>query len=150
MQHSFDDIAAEAKNGTKATNKAIKLVLDYVHSNPDAEIIFRASDMILNADSDADYLVARNARSRAGGYHYCGSKDGKLFNGAFYTLEKIIKSVMESAMEAKKLQDMGHPQPPTPICTNNSSACGIINGTMKIKTIQKYRHAMQLAQGQSG
>lgn len=149
MQNTLNDVAADAKNGTKATNKAIKHFLDYAHNNPDAENIFRASDMILNANSDAAYLVARNARSRAGGYHYCGSKDGKLFNGAFYSFAKIIKSVMASAMEAKiaalfinaqklvkyrqTLQDIGHPQPPTPICTDNLSACGIINGTMKQK-----------------
>ena len=31
------------------------------------------------------------------------------------------------------LEDMGHPQPPTLIRTDNKTACGIINGTMKQK-----------------
>ena len=33
----------------------------------------------------------------------------------------------------QKVLEMGHPQPPTPIQTNNLSTCGIINGTMKQK-----------------
>ena len=72
-----------------------------------------------------------------------------VFNGAFYVLANIIKNVMTSAMEAeidalyenaKKviefrqvLTDMGHPQPPTLIRTDNKTACGILHGTMKQK-----------------
>eukprot|EP00957_Ditylum_brightwellii_P171940 13090567-Ditylum_brightwellii.AAC.1 len=29
------------------------------------------------------------------------------------------------------LEEMGHVQPPTPIMTDNSTACGTINGTVK-------------------
>eukprot|EP00957_Ditylum_brightwellii_P158830 12089468-Ditylum_brightwellii.AAC.1 len=29
------------------------------------------------------------------------------------------------------LTEMGHPQPPTPVLTDNSTACGIINTTVK-------------------
>ena len=83
MQHALNDIAADASNGTNATEAAITHFLDYSHINPDTKLIFQASDMILSADSDAAYLVAKNARSRASGYHYCGSRDGTLFNGAF-------------------------------------------------------------------
>ena len=100
IKHSLNDIAADASNGTKATNKGIKNFIDYSHSNPDAKLIFRASDMILSTDSNASYLVAKNSHSQAGGYHYCESNDGKLFNGIFCTLAKISKSVMASAMEA--------------------------------------------------
>ena len=83
--------------------------------------------MILRIDSDAAYLVRPEARSRAGGYHYLGSKDGTLFNGPILVLAKIIKNVMASAAEAEVagiylnateavserncLIEMGHPQP---------------------------------------
>ena len=40
------------------------------HINPNAVIKYSASDMILRLDSDAAYLVAPEARSRAGGYHW--------------------------------------------------------------------------------
>ena len=35
--------------------------MDYAASNSEAEIIYRASEMVLCADSDAAYLVAKNA-----------------------------------------------------------------------------------------
>ena len=60
--------------------------LNYCATNPDASIIFRRSDMILTLDSGACYLNAPKATSRAGGYHYSGNGDGKLFNGPIYIL----------------------------------------------------------------
>eukprot|EP00957_Ditylum_brightwellii_P159910 12172107-Ditylum_brightwellii.AAC.1 len=36
------------------------------------------------------------------------------------------------------LEEMGHVQPPTPIMANNSTACGIINKTVK----QRRTHAI--------
>eukprot|EP00957_Ditylum_brightwellii_P156746 11930471-Ditylum_brightwellii.AAC.2 len=38
------------------------------------------------------------------------------------------------------LQEMGHPQPPTPVMTDNSTACGIINNTVK----QQCTHAIDM------
>ena len=135
MQHAINDIGISASKATTTTEKAVQQFLNYAYYNPDAEIIFRASDMILMADSDAAYLVAPQARSRAGGYHFLGSKDNTMFNGAFYVLARVIKNVMASVMEAKlaalyenaqkiiifqrTLIDMGHPKPPTDIHTDN-------------------------------
>ena len=149
MQHAINDIGITAAKATSTTEKAVQHFLNYAHSNPDAEIIYRASDMILHADSDASYLVAPNARSRAGGYHYLGTKDHSLFNGGIYVLAKVIKNVMGSAMEAEiaalyenaqkiieyrqTLEEMGHKQPPTLIRTDNRTACGIVTGTMRQK-----------------
>ena len=53
--------------------------------------------MQLKIDVDAAFLVAKRARSRAGGYHYLGNFDETLFNGPIYVLAKIIKAVMGSA-----------------------------------------------------
>jgi hypothetical protein len=105
--------------------------------------------MILRIDLDAAYLVCLKARSRAGGYPYLGSKDGTLFNGPILVLAKIIKNVMASAAKAEVagiymnaqlavdyrncLIEMGRPQPPTPIRTDNTTARGIITGTIKQK-----------------
>jgi hypothetical protein len=68
-----------------------------------------------------------------------------------FTLEKveIIKHVMSSATEAETgalfingkeaiplrqtLIELNHPQPPTPIQTDNSTATGIVNKTVKLK-----------------
>ena len=149
MLHAINDIATATMNGTEQTLAAATYFLNYAASNPDGEIIYRASDMILKIDSDAAYLVCPKARSRAGGFHYLSSKDGTLFNGPIMVLAKIIKNVMASAAEAEVagifmnaqlaigyrncLIEMGHPQPPTQIRTDNTTARGIITGTIKQK-----------------
>jgi hypothetical protein len=105
--------------------------------------------MLLKIHSDAAYLVRPEARSRAGGFHYLGNKDDTLFNGPILVLAKIIKNVMASSAEAEVagiylnaqeavsericLIKMRHPQPPTPITTDNTTARGIIIGTVKQK-----------------
>jgi hypothetical protein len=70
-------------------------------------------------------------------------------NGAVYNKASIIKAVMSSAAEAEIgllytnarkgveerniLEEMGHPQPPTPVQTDNSTADGIINSRVQPK-----------------
>ena len=57
MLHAIGDIASNTSKATTTTQKAVQYFLDYANSNPDAEILYRASDMILQTDSDAAYLV---------------------------------------------------------------------------------------------
>ena len=57
--------------------------------------------MILAVDSDAACLVAPEARSRAGGFHHLGNRDGSMLNGSVAVIAKIIKNVMASAAEAE-------------------------------------------------
>ena len=87
--------------------------------------------MILNIDSNAAYLVASKARSRASGFYYMGNKNKQLINGPVASNTKIIKNVMSSASDAEigalymndkltvpmqtTLAELGHPLPPTPI-----------------------------------
>jgi hypothetical protein len=68
-------------------------------------------------------------------------------NGPVHVLCQLMKEVVSSAVEAElagllhnakevcpmriTLEELGHPQPPTPIQTDNSTACGIINDTVK-------------------
>ena len=149
MMHAINELCIAATEGTVATAKALSHFLNYCATNPEAEIIYRASDMILTIDSDAAYLVAKKARSRAAGYFYLSNKDGKLFNGPIFVLSKVIKAVMSSAAEAEcgglyinaheavtmrqTLIELGHQQPTngTPIRTDNSTADGIMNRTVK-------------------
>ena len=149
MLHAINDISLSAAKGTEATLDATMYLLNYAHTNPDTEVIYRASDMILRVDSDAAYLVAPEARSRAGGYQYLSNKEGTLFNGPVLVVAKVIKNVMASAAEAEIaalfinaqeaaglrncLRAMGFPQPATPLKTDNTTACGILNNTMKQK-----------------
>ena len=137
--------------GRENTMLKTKHLLNYLATNPDATVRFHASDMILNIHSDASYLSETNPHSRACGHFFMGwrpdpTKPIKV-NGAFFTLCVILRFVVASAAEAEHgalflnckqatifrltLVEMGHPQPPTPIHCNNSTAVGIENNTIK-------------------
>ncbi len=148
---SLSAIAAEQANPTESTMKQVKHLLDYMHTNPNAIIRFQASDMILNIHSDASYLTATKGRSRAGGYFFLGSlpKEGNpiKLNGNIAITCAILKLVAASAAEAELgalflntqeakviriiLHELGHPQPPTLIHIDNTTAVGIVNSTIK-------------------
>jgi hypothetical protein len=85
--------------------KRVNQFLDYMWTHPDAIIWYRASDMILNVHSDASYLSAPRARSRAGGYFFLGSLpcdgDPIKLNGAIHVTCTILKLVAASAAEAE-------------------------------------------------
>ena len=148
---ALNDIATESANPTEKTMKRVHQLLDYMASHPDAVIRFRRSDMILNVHSDASYLSAARARSRAGGYFFLGSLPVNglpiKLNGNIHVTCTILKLVAASAAEAElgalflngkeakvlrlTLDELGHPQPPTPIHVDNTTAVGIVNSTSK-------------------
>jgi hypothetical protein len=149
LMHSLNDLATAKSEGTQATMEELTKVLNYAASNPNPTKLYRASDMILNVDSDAAYLVASKARSRAGGFHWLGNADGTLLNGSILVIAKILRMIVASATEAEiaalflnaraavplrtTLIELGHPQPATPLKTDNLTACGIINRTVTQK-----------------
>ena len=128
-------------------------LLDYMASDPDATMRFRAYDIILSIHSDASYLLVRNGRSRACGHFLLGlmSKDGEAIrlNGAIFTLFTILEFVVASAAEAELgalfvcvqegrimeliLIEFGHPQQATLIHCDNATAVRIVNGTVKMQ-----------------
>ncbi len=59
-------IAARQANATVATEQAVNLLLDHVATYPNDSIVYRASDMILCAHTDASFLNETNSRYRAG------------------------------------------------------------------------------------
>ncbi len=52
----------------------MKQLFDYLAMHPGATVRFHALDMILNVHSDASYLSAANAHSRACGHFFMGWK----------------------------------------------------------------------------
>ena len=134
MLHALNCIACGG--ATQVNLDATNYFLNYAASNPDAQIIYRKSDMILQGDSDAAYLVCPEARSRLGGYLFLGNKARTQFNGPLLVLAKVIKNVMASAAEAELgalytnaqeilpmrhcLLELGHKQPATPIKTDKT------------------------------
>jgi hypothetical protein len=107
--------------------------------------------MILNIHSDASYLSVSNARSRLGGLFFLGNKppEQETLNGSILNVAAVIKNVVASAAESEvgacfhnaqsgaplrvTLTELGHTQPPTPLRTDNSTAYGIMNETIKQK-----------------
>jgi hypothetical protein len=45
----------------------------------------------------------------------------------------VFINAKEGAVLRKTLEELGHPQPPTPMETDNTTATGYINGTIKQK-----------------
>jgi hypothetical protein len=147
----LNDIATEQTKATEKTQAATNQLLDYLATHPDATIRYHASDMILQIHSDASYLSVSNARSRLGGLFFLGNKppEQETLNGSILNVAAVIKNVVASAAESEvgacfhnaqsgaplrvTLTKLGHTQPPTPLRTNNSTAYGIVNETIKQK-----------------
>ena len=126
-------------------------LLDYMATHPKAIIRFHTFDMILNIHSDASYCSAGRGHSQAGGYFFLGSipvngQQIKLnwnIHITFAILKLVAASTAEAelgalflnAQEAKllrvTLQELGHPQLPTQIHVDNTTAVGIVNNTIK-------------------
>jgi hypothetical protein len=141
----------------KKTQAATNRLLDYLATHPNATIR-HAPDMILHIHSDASYLSVSNARSRLGGLFFLGNKSPEqdTLNGSILNVASVIKNVVGCAAESEvgacfhnaqsgaplrvTLTELGHTQPPTPLRTDNCTAFGILNDTIK----QKQSKAMDM------
>ena len=126
--------------------------LDYVATHPNAALEYIASEMHLWTHTDSSYLNEPKARSRAGGYHFLSDKPKLPItpnsqeptpNAPVHILCKIINAVMSSAQESETgagylnakdaipmrtaLEEMGHPQGPTPLQFDNKVATQLLN-----------------------
>jgi len=72
---ALSSLAAQQAAPTETTLKRAKQLLDYMATQDDAVLTYRASDMILAVHSDAGYLNEPKARSRAGGIFFLTSGD---------------------------------------------------------------------------
>ena len=154
MLTAIGELATEQSQATKVTMEKLAQLLNYCASHPDATVRFTASDMILAVESDASYLSVVKGRSRAAGYFFLTSKpvtpNGPYKpNGPVHVLCHIMREVLSSTAEAElgalfhngkeacplriALEEMGHPQPATPMATDNNTASGIATDTVKQK-----------------
>ena len=130
------------------------MLMDYAHTYPNATIRYHASDMYLHIDSDAEYIVHPQARSRVAGNFYLSDKipletptPNPTPNGHILTECRAVRNIMSSAAEAETigifhnvkvavpirtaLTDLKHPQPPATIRTDDSTSCGILTPTIR-------------------
>ena len=143
-------IAAQAATPTTDTLEQTIQLLDYLASQEEAVLTYRASDMQLAAHSDASYLSEPKARSRAGGHFFLSDGTDKApNNGAVLNIAHIIKHVMASATEAELaalyimareavyiriiLEELGHKQAATPLQTDNAAAEKVANKKVQPK-----------------
>jgi len=98
-------IAGQQSKPTKQMEQRVEQFLDYMATHPEVKIRYHASDMVLNAHSDASYLTAPKSRSRTGGHFFLGSipknEQPIHLNGAILTLCTILKCVAASAAKAE-------------------------------------------------
>jgi hypothetical protein len=152
----LSSIATKQAAPTAKMMAKVKQLLDYVATQKEVIITFNASDMILSAHSNTGYCNEKKARSQAGGHFILSNNDPfPPNNGAILTTATIIKNEMSSVAEvelgalyinAKEavylrqlLLEIGHPQPPTPIQTDNMTAEGVINNTIQSKARSQFQ-----------
>jgi len=158
MLVALGTLATQQANSTQATMQALTHLLNYCASHPDVTICYHASNMVLWTHSNASYLTAPKGCSHAAGYSFLSlwptspptsTNPVPPDNGPIHVLCQIMHQVLSSAVEAElgalflnaqtlcpiciALEELGHAQPATPLQTNNNTASGIVNDTIKQK-----------------
>ena len=155
IKPALNEIGSVQASPTLDTNAKAQMLMDYLHYHPNAILRFHASDMILQIEADAAYLVLPKARSRAAAWYILGNDPtttpSPMTNSPVYVMCNTINNVMSSAAEAETgglflaaqracpmrvtLAELGHPQPTngTPLFNDNSTATGILNATIRQK-----------------
>lgn len=152
MIPALNEIGTTQAAPTQYTWDECEQLMDYAATYPHVIVRYYASDMILNIDSDAAYLVLPNAKSRIAGYFYLSSDPINTpppINAPVLVVCKALCHVVASAAESETagvfinaqiaipirntLEALGHKQPPTPIKSDNSTATGFANDNIQQK-----------------
>jgi hypothetical protein len=159
MLAALGSLATQQANPAENTMAKVMQFLDYATTHPDAIVTYHARDMVLASHSNTSYLSESNARSQAGGHFFMSNNTAKPpINDAIFTTAQIINAVMSLAAEAKvgalyincreavpacqTLKFIGHPQPPTSMQTDNTTALGVVNNNVlkKLKSMDMKYH----------
>ena len=144
---------SEQAQPTQNTKAKYQLLIEYVHTFPNAYTRYYTGDMILHIDRDDAYFVGLKECRRVAGYfhlsdHLIIAEHPKL-NGAIFVERKTLRHVLSSAAKTEVagifhnarigipirnlLHALQHPQPPTPIKIDNSIATGFIHNSIHQK-----------------
>ena len=166
---ALNAIAARQANATETTEQTVNHLLDYCATYPNDGTTYHESKMILCAHSDAGFNNETNGRSRVGSHIFLSDNSPRPpWNGAILSIAQILKFVLSSAAEAElgalfvtakemiplrqALNEMGWPQPPSPIQTDNSTASGVVNNKIvprKLKAMDLRYHWLRCRQSQN-
>jgi hypothetical protein len=122
-------------------------------SQDEAVLTYKAGNMVLAIHSDPSYLSEPKARSHAGGHMFMAGRDDiPANNGAVLNILQIIRAVMSSAVEVElgalfinaktavsmrhTLEELGPPQPPTPMQTDNKTAHDLLTNKIMPKALK--------------
>jgi hypothetical protein len=156
MLRALNEISSRQATPTQQTMNKCLHMLDYAATYPNAVLRYHASDMVLHVDTDAAYLVLPKACSVIAGHYFLSdnpppppTEPNPKPNGPIHTECRTLQNVVSSAAEAEcgglyhnaqnsvpirdALIAIAHPQPPTPIKMDNSTALGIVTSLMKPK-----------------
>lgn len=146
-------LANQQSKPTLNTMDQLQRFLNYVAHHSDAELIFTPSNMTMWIHSDCSHHSEPSSRSRAGGFFVCGEpifhgpdKPFKV-NAPFDVISTKLPTVTGSTAESEfgamyinastacahrqTLEDLGYPQPPTPIVYDNQVAGKVALGKAK-------------------
>ena len=146
----LSDIYSDNYKATNNTEKQVAKLLNYLASNPHAEIKYRARGMQLAIHYNASYLSVSQSRRRASGVHFIRKGPPNpnntedfvpTVNIILLVVCKIMRNIMASVAEAKygtifvnyqisvpnrtTLTEMRRKQVPTAIQVDNYTAVGI-------------------------
>jgi hypothetical protein len=144
-------LASEKTNATEVTaDKVIKL-LNYCNMHPETKIRYHASAMILHIHSDASYLSENEAKSRAGFFkhgqqqqrrkknyqrgkfdHQQGSQTCDVVSSRGRNWSSFHKRQRRSSHQ-ENIRRIGAHTAPVPMETDNTTATGNSNATIKQK-----------------
>ena len=150
---ALNELDTDQAKPTETTQKDIIKLFNYLATNPNATIRYVARTMQLKVESDASYLVVKNAKSRIAGHFHLEPKKNYYNtikqNGPIHTECTTLKNVVclaaeaecgglftngQKAIEIKKaLKALGHEQKKIEIKTDNSTAASFANDTMRIQ-----------------
>jgi len=150
MLPALSAIASDQATPTQNTMANCQQFLDYAATQEESVLTYKASNMILAIHSNSSYLNEKHSRSQVGGHHFWSSNtDNPDNNGAVLNVSSVMKAVLSSAAEGEiaglfinvkhaipqrnLIEEMGHPQPPTPIQTDNTTSNGIANNKIQPK-----------------
>jgi len=150
---ALSSLASQQANPTERTMELCKKFLNYMATQEEAILTYKASKMVLAIHSDASYLSEAKARSRAGGHMFMATDEEiPKNNGAVLNISQIIRAVLSSAAEAElgalfinakaavsmrqTLEELGHPQPRTPVQTDNATAHALLTNKILPKALK--------------
>jgi hypothetical protein len=104
MLTALNNIRTTQSNPIEYTLQEYQQLMDYTATYPQMIVRYYVSDMILNIDSNATYLVLANDKSHIAGYYYLFSDHINILtsnNTPILIICKTLKHVVSSTTEAK-------------------------------------------------